>query len=58
MRDFYTDFEYAKVTFGKYKGHYMREVPIEYIKWAVRTFDAYRVTPFAVELQRRESQYR
>ena len=54
----YKDFEYSIVTFGKYKGYYMRDVPIDYIKWAVRTLDAYKVTPFSVELQRRECQFR
>jgi len=54
----YKDFEYSQVTFGKYKGYYMRDVPIDYIRWAVKTLDVYKVTPFSVELQRRELEYR
>lgn len=54
----YTDYMHSEVPFGKYKGRFFKEVPTGYLKWAIKTLDPFKVTPFVLELQRREDQYR
>lgn len=55
----YTEYEYTKIPFGKYKGKYLREVPIEYVKWATKNIeDRGTATMFATELQRRLREFR
>lgn len=55
----YTEYQYTKLTFGKYRGHYMQEVPTPYIKWAITNLqDRAQAEMFALELQRREPTYR
>ena len=50
-----TDIRYSKITFGKHKGVFLRDVPIDYIKWAVMNLtDQAQAAYFAEELIRRE----
>jgi hypothetical protein len=51
----YSEYQYTRVTFGRYRGHYLSEVPDAYVKWAVLNLaDRAQAEMFAVELQRRE----
>lgn len=44
---------------GKFKGIYLKDVPTDYIKWAVVNYkDSALATWFAEELQHREPIYR
>jgi hypothetical protein len=54
----YDEYAHTKVTFGKHKGKWLSEVPIDYVKWAVMNLDPYTATIFSVELQRREPKLR
>lgn len=55
----YTEYAYTKMIYGKYKGVYLKDIPIEYIKWAIINIkDVGISTMLSVELQRREIFYR
>lgn len=55
----YTDFKDTKVPFGKYKGHTMKNVPDEYVKWVILNHkDRGICEMFSVELQRRHKIWR
>jgi uncharacterized protein (DUF3820 family) len=48
------EYEYTKMPWGKYKGRYLREVPDDYIIWAVKNWsDTAAAHMFVVELARR-----
>jgi uncharacterized protein (DUF3820 family) len=48
------EYEYTKMPWGKYKGRYLREVPDDYIIWAVKNWrDQATAHMFVVELARR-----
>ena len=50
-----TDIRYSKVTFGKHKGVFLKDIPVDYIKWAVMNLqDQAQALYFAEELIRRE----
>lgn len=54
MKNFYNEYAYTKVPFGKHKGKYLKNVPDEYVKWAVMNLtDRASAEMFSVELQRR-----
>ena len=44
--------------FGQHKGKALKEVPTEYIMWAIRNITDSKVDMFIRELQRRDSFYR
>ena len=55
----YNDFEYSTMSFGKYKGKYLKDVPTDYIKWLVTNIeDEVQAMTYMVELQRRDKSYR
>jgi len=55
----YNDYEYTIIHFGKYKGKYMRDVPDNYIVWAIQNIDDVGIaTMFSIEYQRRHKKYR
>jgi len=59
MRETYQDYKYTKMRFGKYKGIFIKDIPDEYIKWAVMNVtDQAVATMFSIELQRRYPKYR
>ncbi len=54
MKQKYKDFEYTIMPFGKHKGKYLREVPKDYIEWAITNIkDDALASMFSIELQRR-----
>lgn len=50
----YNDYEYTLMPFGKYKGRYIKDIPDDYLKWAIMNIDdEVCASMFSVELQRR-----
>jgi len=50
----YNDFMYTILGWGKHKGKYLKDVPDDYIKWAIKNIDDVGIaTMFSVEYQRR-----
>lgn len=50
----YNDYEYTIIPFGKHKGKYLKDVPDDYIKWAIMNIeDTVLASMFSIELQRR-----
>jgi uncharacterized protein (DUF3820 family) len=58
LKEYYKEYTHTKMTFGKYKGHWISEIPDEYLKWGIKKLDSYIGTMFAVELQRRHPEFR
>jgi uncharacterized protein (DUF3820 family) len=55
----YKEYEYTKLTFGKYKGWFMKDIPVDYVIWAVSNIeDLARAEMFKVELLRRRPKWR
>lgn len=55
MRNNYTEYCHTKMFFGKYKGWFLKDIPTDYIKWAVIEIeDSALAEMFSIELQRRE----
>ena len=54
----YGEYAKTKITFGKHKGKWLSELPIDYIKWGIMNLDDYRATMFSIELQRRDARFR
>jgi hypothetical protein len=53
------EFAYTKMPFGKYRGYYLKDIPDDYVKWAIMNYtDQGVATMFAVELARRYPEYR
>ena len=50
-----TDPRYSRMPYGKYRGFFMKDVPVAYLKWCVMTFDDSAMATFLKdELVRRE----
>lgn len=59
MRQQWNQYEYTKMPFGKYRGRFLKDVPIEYIRWAVMNIqDRASAEMFSFELQRRDPKLR
>ena len=59
MMQSYQEYKHTKLMFGKYKGIFIKDVPDEYIIWAVMNItDQATATMFSIELQRRYPNYR
>lgn len=43
---------------GKHKGKYIRNIPIDYVKWAIINLDQGMAEMFSIELQRRYPKYK
>jgi uncharacterized protein (DUF3820 family) len=55
----YKEYEFTRMPYGKYKGFFLKDLPEDYLKWAVMNFnDQGMATMFAVELQRRNPKLR
>jgi len=59
MKTLYYEYKFARMPFGKFKGYYLKDIPDDYIKWAVMNItDRAQAEMFAIELQRRNPQLR
>lgn len=59
MRNNYQEYKHTKMPWGKYKGYYIKDIPIDYIKWAVQNYtDRGMAEMLATELQRRLPKWR
>lgn len=55
MREYYKEYAYTRMPKGKYKGHYLKDVPESYLRWAISTWkDNAETTVFKIEIHRRE----
>ncbi len=47
-------FQYTKMPWGKYKGYFLKDIPDEYVKWAIMNYsDRGMCEMMSHELQRR-----
>lgn len=54
-----TDPRYMRMPWGKYRGYFMKDVPINYIKWCVMNYSDLGMSTFMKdELLRREPKWR
>lgn len=54
MRQYYQEYAYTKMPWGKFKGYYLKDVPDNYLKWAAINWqDRAASTMFRIELNRR-----
>lgn len=54
MKEQYNEYMYTKMPFGKHKGVFIKDIPTDYIKWAVLNIqDRALAFMFSIELQRR-----
>lgn len=59
MRNNYQEYAYTKMPWGKYKGYFIKDLPTDYVKWAIQNYqDQGMAQMMAVELQRREPKWR
>lgn len=55
----YNEYMYVKINFGKYKGQFLKDVPDDYIVWAIKNLEDVGIaTMFSIEYQRRHKQMR
>jgi hypothetical protein len=52
------EYTQRRITFGKYTGVMIREIPIDYIKWGVMNLNTEWATMFSRELQRRDKSFK
>ena len=54
MREFYNEYAYTRMPWGKFKGFYLKDIPEEYLTWAASSWNDRGVAlMFKVELERR-----
>ncbi len=53
-----TEYTQRKITYGKYAGVMIKDLPIDYLKWAIINLGDYWASYFARELQRREPKWK
>tara|TARA_R110002126_G_scaffold75309_8_gene187848 strand:+ start:382 stop:567 length:186 start_codon:yes stop_codon:yes gene_type:complete len=55
----YNQYAHSLMPFGKFKGYYIKDIPRDYIEWAVVNItDRASAEMFAIELQRRNPKLR
>lgn len=55
MREQYNEYAYTKMPWGKYKGIFIKDIPDDYLKWAVQNWNDRGIAEmFKIELLRRE----
>lgn len=59
MKNYYNEYAHTRMPFGKYRGFFLKNIPDEYVQWAVSNLtDRATAEMMAVEWQRRYPQYR
>ena len=59
MKNWYNVYAHTRMPFGKYRGYYLKDIPDDYISWAVMNItDRAQAEMFAIELQRRNPKLR
>lgn len=59
MRNNYQEYAYTKMPWGKYKGYFIKDLPTDYVKWAIQNYqDQGMAQMMAIELQRRDAKFR
>lgn len=59
MRNNYQEYAYTKMPWGKYKGYFLKDLPTDYVKWAIQNYqDQGMAQMMAIELQRRDAKFR
>jgi uncharacterized protein (DUF3820 family) len=59
MRNSYIEYAHTKVPFGKYKGRFLKDIPDDYVKWALNNHSDRGICEMmAVEWQRRYPKFR
>jgi len=51
------EYTQRRLTFGRYMGRQIKDVPMSYIKWGILNLNTEWATMFARELQRREPKW-
>ena len=55
MREFYQEYAYTRMPWGKYKGFYLKNIPENYLLWAASAWQDQGVANmFRIELERRK----
>lgn len=55
----YKEYMYTKINWGKHKGKFLKDVPDDYIVWAIKHIEDVGIaTMFSVEYQRRYTKMR
>jgi len=55
----YRNYTHTKMPFGKYSGYFLKDLPLEYLKWLVMNIqDRASAEMFSIELQRRNPKLR
>ena len=54
MRQYFKEYAYTRMPWGKYKGVYLKDIPDSYLSWAATNWnDRATATMFQIELTRR-----
>jgi uncharacterized protein (DUF3820 family) len=54
MKEYYKEYAYTKMPWGKHKGKFLKDIPEDYLKWAVANWSDRGVAEmFKIELLRR-----
>ena len=55
----YDEYMYTKLSFGKYKGYFIKDIPDKYLVWAIQNIDDVGIaTMLSIEYQRRHKEFR
>ena len=55
MREYYKEYAYTRMPWGKFKGVYLKDIPDDYLKWAAINWqDQATAIMFRTELARRK----
>ncbi len=59
MKNYYNVYAHTRMPFGRYRGWYLKNIPDDYIIWAVKNIsDRATADMFSIELQRRQPKLR
>lgn len=59
MKEYYKEYAYTRMPWGKYKGLFLKEIPTDYLQWAVMNWtDRATAEMFKIELLRRAPKLR